>query len=355
MSETWHKLVCDQAEAEPVKKDHAKQRTPKDGHGAKTGEEPDINMNAEEGQDRVEDSDQITDDESSSIDLDGSMGSDGRYWLDRDEIERCLEKKTKITQQLERMPKQKVQRLIGHSPEDEDLEWGKLEDPFLKSPLGGKYKDLKRYNYMRVIHLSLLRTCRQVYTETNQILWQTNIFSFNDAYSFSCFMNDRTNDQQSLITRLRLAMKFCQLQRVPTWSQTLAMPFMKFLTCLRILWLAINFRLHATSFERLENLGPLPPSALLELPYSEGLRDLAKLPLTKVTVSVTNKYLRDRDLYEDVYPGRKQWTQHQRNKYANFIRSQLLNGDGWSQAIATKEERGESITGAREATDREKV
>lgn len=66
--------------------------------------------------------------------------------------------------------------------------------------------------YGREMHLPILRVCRQMYTETSQVLWETNIFSFNDVASSKHFMSSRTAHQKRSIRRLRLVMDWSLLK-----------------------------------------------------------------------------------------------------------------------------------------------
>ena len=54
------------------------------------------------------------------------------------------------------------------------------------------------------LQLGVLRSCRQVYVETNQILWTSNTFSFDDSRSFQKFIANRNSVQKQLLTKLRL-------------------------------------------------------------------------------------------------------------------------------------------------------
>ncbi len=43
-----------------------------------------------------------------------------------------------------------------------------------------------------MMRLGVLRSCRQIYVEANNLLWTTNTFSFADATTFRRFMMTRT-------------------------------------------------------------------------------------------------------------------------------------------------------------------
>ena len=307
--ERWHILVCDPAAAEPIKGGRA-------GKGNKKGEvEAEASKVSNEGMDSSDSEEE--EDDSTQFSEDEAFPSDMRT------------RKKMMDQQLMQIPNRRVQHLIGHDFQGNDS-WRKLQNPFLEHhPFsGGLFKGITRYKCNREIHLCLLRTCRQVYTEANKVLWETNIFSFNDIHSFNCFMNERNNYQKGLMKKLRLAMKFGLRgpMHTPLWSSALTMQLVRSLQGLRFVWLAINYRQPAKLHEECESRGWLD-SVVLRSSYLEGVRKLATLPLAHVKVSVSNK---DLGYFEDLYfdHGEKQWSQQQRKKYADLIRTRLLDVDG---------------------------
>ncbi|KAL8794943.1 MAG: hypothetical protein Q9195_002525 [Heterodermia aff. obscurata] len=297
----WHILLCDPAAAEPIERGHTEQEKRKDGDGAEISKESDTSTDSSSTEDSYDEAEGFSSD----------TASFGRY-----------EKEKRIAEKLEGMPPRKMQRLIGHSSEY-DYSWWKLDDPFLNGRYLGRSRPLRRYAHIRVIHLCLLRACRQVYNEANEVLWESNIFSFNDVYSFSCFMNERNNHQKSLIKKLRLAVKMGGIGS-PSWSKPLTMPLVKSLQGLRFLWLAIHYR-PDIDFATFENIGMLDIT-VFKSTLLDGVRKLATLPLTWVKVIVTNKNLGDYDTYK--LPREKLWTQQQREKYGDVIRTRLLAVNG---------------------------
>ena len=175
----------------------------------------------------------------------------------------------------------------------------------------------KRDGYDREMHLGILRTCRQIYTEANQVLWESNIFSFNDVPSFTRFMRERTNFQKRLIKKLRLVVVFA-LHGTPLWSDAITMPLIRSLQGLRELWLCINARFPASYFDKDYK------ARCFETKYLEGARKLATLPLTRAKVLITNKYLGNYDAHWKLgyY---EQWTKEQQREYADLIQARLLD------------------------------
>ena len=319
-SDRWHIFVCAPTAAEPIEGGHSEQEQQKDEDEAAASEassEWTDTSDTEDGDDQEEDSDEFTDDQSGSSDMDGST----------DFFDRCSAKKRQRAEQLQQQAQdQKVQRLIGNWSE-ENCRWQNLHNSIHDRPFSGLANDLGQYRCNRELQLYLLRTCRQIYTEVNQVMWGTNIFSFNDVHSFRCFMKARNNYQKRLIKKLRLAMNFGP-RSTHDWNSALSMSLVTSLQGLRLIWLAINYRKSATEFEKSEQqLGPTR-SANLQMTYLEGIRRLATLPLSQVKVSVTAIYLGDLGPLDCTMPGERQWTQQQREKYADRIRTRLLDVDG---------------------------
>ena len=71
---------------------------------------------------------------------------------------------------------------------------------FADEYVGGP-KDLEKLARNR-IDISLLKVCRQIYVETNPILWGTTTWSFTHALAFSQFMNRRNANQRRLMKKL---------------------------------------------------------------------------------------------------------------------------------------------------------
>ena len=55
-------------------------------------------------------------------------------------------------------------------------------------------------------NLSILAVCRQLYEESNNILWQTNVFSFDSAESFTVFNQSMNSAQKHKLKKIHLWM-----------------------------------------------------------------------------------------------------------------------------------------------------
>ena len=185
--------------------------------------------------------------------------------------------------------------------------------------------------YEREMHPVLLRTCRQIYAEANQVLWETNVFSFNDVPSFTRFMSSRSGFQKRLIKKLRLAMNW--LEDVDSWDSVLSMALMRSLQGLRELWLLINhsaWRAKRTKSE-IDSLlvGHLKGSTL------PGVRKLASLPLQQVNVRVVYDPS-CQDLDERNSDPAFLWTAEDRQDYAKRLRDRPLDPNGaevWAKYV----------------------
>ena len=226
--------------------------------------------------------------------------------------------------ELERKHKWKVRHLLGY-PYGIKGSWERLKEEVIYGP-PGRPANPKWYSYDREMHLCLLRTCRQVYIEANRILWGTNVFSLYDGYTFSSFINDRSLYQKGLIKKLRLVMKFgrieCQL-----WNDSLTIPLMKCLHSLRMVWLVINERHEAAVVEYKPTSMLLHSMSMRFEANREGIRTLATLPLTDVSVAVTSNYIDDYNLVDYIHL-EDLWTRQQQDKYADAVRTRLLDADG---------------------------
>lgn len=178
--------------------------------------------------------------------------------------------------------------------------------------------------YDREMHLVLLRTCRQVYAEANQVLWETNIFSFNDAPSFTRYMGSRSAFQKRSIKKLRLAIDWNG--DVSQWNSIFNMSLVRSLQCLRELWLFINHFVHRADYITFKVDSPF--MEFTEGSNLPGIRKLATLPLKKVNVCVVHDP-HDQDPYSRYHgPSVIPWNAEDRQDYANRIRDRLLDPNG---------------------------
>lgn len=183
--------------------------------------------------------------------------------------------------------------------------------------------------YHREMHLGLLRTCRQVYTEANQILWSTNTFSFNDATTFERFMETRDSFQRRTVQKLRLVIHWT-FEGEREWNPAIRLPLIRSLQRLRRLELLIGHEMDTESYSKFKNGHGL--DAPLETRFAEFLRKLSVLPLNSVHVKVVS---------EDMHPAGplvSLWTEEDQLESANVLRARLMNPDSADNHIRVQQE-----------------
>lgn len=174
------------------------------------------------------------------------------------------------------------------------------------------YEELSCFG-REMVRLSVLRSCRQIYVEANNILWTTNTFSFADATTLKRFMMTRTINQKHSIKSIRLQMEF-GFYGYKEWNTALSMPLVRSLSGLRRLRLCIEHEMKVGSYAFAKS-----HNFLFATIYCEGLHKVSTLPLTEVEIVVTNpKYIPEHDL----------WTKADREDFAEGLRKILLNPKG---------------------------
>lgn len=167
--------------------------------------------------------------------------------------------------------------------------------------------------FHEMMRLSVLRSCRQIYVEANQILWTTNTFSFTDGTALKRFMMTRTINQKRLIKSLRLQMEW-DMYTAKEWNSALNMALVRSLSGLRRLRLRIDQRMEARTYECARRNNFLYTSLLCE-----SLQKISTLPLTEVEVVVKNPQYWSEDGL---------WTKADREEFAEVLRKLLLNPEG---------------------------
>ncbi len=186
------------------------------------------------------------------------------------------------------------------------------------------------------VHLTVLRVCRQVYNEANNILWTTNTFSFSDAVpTFTNFMEARTTPQKRLMRKLRLQINWVS-DEYKDWNGALKMKLIRSLTGLRSLRLHINESMGAVSYQEMKAFGRLLGLFLT----SELVDRLAILSLSDVEVFVSDLppcigYFRRKILVD-------RWTAEERVEYSDGIRKKLLDPKG-AELYAQQQERANEV------------
>ena len=161
-----------------------------------------------------------------------------------------------------------------------------------------------------MMRLSVLRSCRHIYVEANNILWTSNTFSFANSVTFKRFMMTRTNYQKRLIESLRLQMEWGDYQ----WNKSLNMALVRSLSGLRRLRLNTEQKLLFGSYEFAKS-----HNLLYIITQSDGLKKLSTLPLTEVEIVVETPAFESEDHL---------WTKADRQDCAEGLRIILLNPEG---------------------------
>ena len=165
-----------------------------------------------------------------------------------------------------------------------------------------------------MMRLSVLRSCRQIYVEANNILWTTNTFAIADPTTLKRFMMTRTINQKRSIKSIRLQME-SRFWGHKKWNTALNMPLVRSLSGLRRFRLCIEREMEARSYENAKSKN------LHYTNYTnyEGLQKVSTLPLTKVEI-VARK--------PKNIPGHDLWTKADREDFAEGLRKLLLNPKG---------------------------
>lgn len=164
-----------------------------------------------------------------------------------------------------------------------------------------------------MMRLSVLRSCRQISVEANNILWTTNTFSFADATTLKRFMMTRTINQKRSIKSVRLQMEL-ESYGYKEWNSVLNMALVRSLSGLRRLRVRIEHPMDAKRYDYAKSNNILYSST-----YCEGLQKVSTLSLTEVEIAVRNpQYM----------PKHDRWTKANREDFAEGLRKILLNPKG---------------------------
>ena len=100
-------------------------------------------------------------------------------------------------------------------------------------PQSATYRESERMT------LRCLRTCRQIYVEASQILWQTTTFAFHDSISLHAFLEVRTPLQLSMLRKLHLRFDYVT-DNVTTRRRSLSCDAMQAMSAIQSLTLIIQ-------------------------------------------------------------------------------------------------------------------
>lgn len=187
------------------------------------------------------------------------------------------------------------------------------------------------------LSLTLLRVCRQTYTEGTSILYSKNTFSFQAfaAEAFKPFLSSLAPLQKGLLRSMDLSLMFESLvtTRDDTfpdtfrWDRALDPSLLRQLPCLHDLHLHLISRIQPE-----DKLAPVSGSTALDIveenPFFQRLLRLKSLPLQEVTITVVEHPMEFQYLGPGYIPKTvkrpPQWTALQKEACTNKIRSRLL-------------------------------
>ncbi len=180
------------------------------------------------------------------------------------------------------------------------------------------------------VHLTVLRVCRQIYNEANDVLWSTNTFSFCEADpAFVDFIESRTTYQKKTLRKLRLQMDWVY-EDEKGWNRILGAKRLRSLTGVRSLRLQINHSMTASLYQEAQTGGD--ELALFQPHRWELLLKMATLPLSDVEVFVSDFPVLisdypfdDSDIVEPPRHLSGLWTAEDRMEYADEIRRIMLD------------------------------
>ncbi|KAL8787814.1 MAG: hypothetical protein Q9213_002001 [Squamulea squamosa] len=163
------------------------------------------------------------------------------------------------------------------------------------------------------MHLNILRVSRQVYVESNQVLWTTNTFSFDEGTSLKFFLNTRNIGQRRLIRNLRFQMDWRWGATGKKWNSAVDIRMINSLTGLRTLRLKIFYDVDEQTWSFLKD------RFVQVSTQTEGLRRLSTLPLitAEVVVRPSSQYF-----------NRRLWQKIDSDQCARDIQRMLLNPQG---------------------------
>ncbi|KAL8833126.1 MAG: hypothetical protein Q9170_004484 [Blastenia crenularia] len=170
--------------------------------------------------------------------------------------------------------------------------------------------------------LTVLRVCRQTYSEANQVLWSTNTFSFHNSTALKRFMMTRSIYQKRLIRCLRLDMDWNDMGAAE-WNSALGIGLIRSLSGLRTLRLRITYNMHGEIYQKVKD------DLVQTAKFCEGLRKISTLPLTSVEIAVTyDPWWMPDDEDDDDDDDVNYWKQSDMDQFAKNLKEMLLNPHG---------------------------
>ncbi|MDI1490846.1 MAG: hypothetical protein OHK93_002051 [Ramalina farinacea] len=245
--------------------------------------------------------------------------------------------------------------MVGPSPE----EWSVI-------PYGAEHTPDAELDYgERSIHLKVLRACRQLYNEGNQVLWTTNTFSFTNGNSFYYFCDHLKSNQKNLLRSLRLNFGWDDEEDIPPWelpvfsppslwNSALRVQILKTLKAVTQLQLVIHMARDADHWQWVKSefgitdaLGASDPETFVRFASllqrdtrrvaegaasrtpGESAMKLSILPLAEVSVLMHAEELAIGWSHQQRCRGQpKLWSIEDQQQFAGIIRDRLLAGGG---------------------------
>ena len=174
--------------------------------------------------------------------------------------------------------------------------------------------------------VGLLRTCRQIYHEANQIMYSTNTFSFQRPEAVKEFISHLksipSGSRTFAIRHLHLYMRIDYKSDETEWNRALSASARAF-TNLRSLGISIEQNLWNRKQEDRSKEFRKNPSMSHHGIFLAGMLGFRKVgSLKEMTLVVTDTYPR-----EVWRPSKFRWTDAQKQKWARDVRADILGGD----------------------------
>lgn len=247
--------------------------------------------------------------------------------MDSDPCYRCwylLTLTSSIKRNAETSPLLKLPLEIKHKSFFDALGGRKIGVKFLdydSSPLSGRA--LAHHGDVSPHSLSLLATCRQLYTEVHPIFWSTNMFSFDNPDILKAWVEGRTAFEKRAIRRIELVMVIKGDES--RWSKILSARLVKHLTGLRDLRLTLSANYtYGLTIQQYTKFFKSIDYMFIADDSLDGLAKLATLPLKTVEVCMvltTHSRRPDRHWREHAWKG------DHLQKYADMVKRMMLDPD----------------------------
>ena len=214
-------------------------------------------------------------------------------------------------------------------------------------------------------HLEVLRACRQLCNEGNQVLWTTNTFSFSDGNSFYHFCDSLKANQKNILRVIRLTFGWDDERDIlgwespvfsppSLWNSGLRVQILKSLKAVTHLQLEIHMARDADHWQWVKSqfaitdvLGASDPESFVRFASllqrntrrvaegaasrtpGESALKLSILPVTEVSVVVHAEELSIGWSHQQNCRGQpKLWGVEDQQQFAGIIRDRLLAGGG---------------------------